>query len=98
MQFDCATQPMTALREAAYRIIPWASCLIETRGTNFVCCLQPKSAPLGKPMDADGLRQHFIDIVTDENLREKLTAETSRVRDVIVALAFGALASTETGG
>jgi hypothetical protein len=39
------------------------------------------------------LREHFLDLVTDENLREKVAAETSGVRDVILALAFGTLAA-----
>jgi hypothetical protein len=39
------------------------------------------------------LRVHFLDLVTDENLREKIAAETNGVRDVILALAFGALAA-----
>jgi hypothetical protein len=38
------------------------------------------------------LTEHFLDLVTDENLREKIAAETAGVRDVILALAFGALA------
>jgi hypothetical protein len=45
--------------------------------------------------DGEGLRAHFLDLVTDENLREKIAAETSGVRDVILALAFGALAAQQ---
>ena len=40
----------------------------------------------------DELRTHFLNLVTDENLREKVSRETDRLRDVIVALAFGSLA------
>jgi hypothetical protein len=47
----------------------------------------------------DELRCHFLDLVTDENLREKIASETAKTRDVILALAFGALAAAnETPG
>ena len=41
---------------------------------------------------------HFLDLVTDENLREKIAAETNGVRDVILALAFGTLAAKQEYG
>lgn len=92
MRFDCATQTMGALREAAYRLIPIASCLIEAEPGGYLCRLQAKDT--AERSDGRTLRQHFIDLVTDENLREKVSTETSGVRDVILALAFGALASS----
>jgi hypothetical protein len=52
--------------------------------------LTPKKA-LASEAD-EVLRARFLDLVTDENLREKVAAETAGVRDVILALAFGALA------
>jgi His-Xaa-Ser system protein HxsD len=91
VQFDCATQSIGPLREAAYRLIPKASCVIEPAAGKFVCRLQPKATAIAQPLDDQGLRQHFTDLVTDENLREKISAETSQIRDVIMALAFGAL-------
>jgi len=48
-------------------------------------------------MGEAALREHFLDLVTDENLREKIAAETSGVRNVILALAFGALAGEQEG-
>ena len=88
--FDCSTQSIGALREAAYRIIRDASCQIDAAGDRYVCRLTCKR---GQLMDEEGLREHFLDLVTDENLREKISVETNGVRDVILALAFGALAS-----
>lgn len=35
-------------------------------------------------------------LVTDENLRAKVNSETTGIRNVILALAFGALAQKET--
>ena len=56
-----------------------------------VARLTPKKALAGE-MDQEAIRARFLDLVTDENLREKVAAETVGVRDVILALAFGALA------
>lgn len=90
VEFDCSTQSIGALREAAYRIIRDASCQIDAPGDRYFCRLTSKR---GQVMDEEGLRENFLDLVTDENLREKVAAETNGVRDVILALAFGALAS-----
>jgi His-Xaa-Ser system protein HxsD len=87
-----ASQSISALREAAYRLIGKASCLIDTVGDRHICRLIPK----GERAD-EAIRTRFLDLVTDENLREKVTAETSPIRDVIVALAFGALAREREG-
>ena len=85
-----SSQSIGALREAAYRLIGEASCLIDTVDAQHVCRLTPKKALAGEADEA--LRARFLDLVTDENLREKVAAETAGVRDVILALAFGALA------
>ena len=86
-----SSQSIGALREAAYRLIGEASCLIDTVDARHVCRLTPKKALAGE-MDQEAIRARFFDLVTDENLREKVAAETVGVRDVILALAFGALA------
>lgn len=91
VEFDRATQNLGALREAAYRLIDEASCQIESAGERYRCRLIPKEGGSMAPSEAL-LRSKFIDLVTDENLREKISAETSPVRDVILALAFGSLA------
>jgi His-Xaa-Ser system protein HxsD len=84
-------QSLGALREAAYRLIGEASCLIDTVDGRHVCRLIPKAA-LATEADEKAIRTRFLDLVTDENLREKVAAETAGVRDVILALAFGAIA------
>jgi His-Xaa-Ser system protein HxsD len=93
VEFDRSTQSIGALREAAYRIIGDASCQIETAGDRYVCRLTPKGGRSSSAPGKEGLHTNFLDLVTDENLREKVTAETTGVRDVILALAFGALAA-----
>jgi His-Xaa-Ser system protein HxsD len=91
VEFDRSTQSLGALREAAYRIIRDASCQIDAVGDRYLCRLTPKQGR--GATEGDGLREHFLDLVTDENLREKVAGETNGVRDVILALAFGALAA-----
>ena len=93
VEFDRSTQSIGALREAAYRIIRDASCQIDAAGDRYLCRLTIKKRADGTT--TEGLREQFLDLVTDENLREKIAAETSGVRDVILALAFGALAAKE---
>jgi His-Xaa-Ser system protein HxsD len=86
-----SSQSIRTLREAAYRLIGEASCLIDTVDDRHVCRLTPKRR-LATEADKSEIRTRFLDLVTDENLREKVAAETAGIRDVIIALAFGALA------
>lgn len=88
LDFDAATQSLAALNAAAYRLIGTASCHINKTGVHYVCRLTPTSQ--GDPED---LRSRFLDLVTDENVRENLRAKTEPVRNLILSLAFGALAS-----
>ena len=87
-----SSQSVGALHEAAYRLIGEASCLIDTIGDRHICRLAPKG-----PQDDEAIRTRFLDLVTDENLREKIAAQTAPLRDVIIALAFGALARERDG-
>lgn len=88
VDFSSSTQSLGALQEAAYRLIDQAACRIDEADGRYVCWLSPRNSQLGD----DQLRSHFLNLVTDENLREKVRRETDRLRDVIVALAFGSLA------
>ena len=91
LEFDRVIQGIGPLREAAYRLIGLASCTVETAGPRYVCRLLPKEGRVAQELGEQGLRQRFIDLVTDENLREKVSAETAEIRNVILALAFGAM-------
>jgi hypothetical protein len=66
------SQSSGALKEAAYRLIGEASCLINTEGDRHICRLTPK----GSQVD-EAIRTRFLDLVTDENLREKISAQTA---------------------
>jgi hypothetical protein len=72
-----------------------ASCQIEIEGARYLCRLVPKQKRRSGSVGEEGLHEHFLDLVTDENLREKIGSETNGVRDVILALAFGALAKKQ---
>jgi His-Xaa-Ser system protein HxsD len=88
IDFNSSTQSLGALQEAAYRLIGQAACRIDEADGRYICWLTPSQSGL-----KDGeLRAYFLNLVTDENLREKVGRETDRLRDVIVALAFGSLA------
>jgi His-Xaa-Ser system protein HxsD len=89
-----ASQSIGALREAAYRLIAEASCLIDAVDGRHICRLIPKDGAGGDPAE---IRSRFLDIVTDQNLRERISAETVGIRNVIIALAFGALAREREG-
>ncbi|MFF2556683.1 hypothetical protein ACFVUS_37140 [Nocardia sp. NPDC058058] len=91
VDFSRSVQSLDALQEAAYRLIGQAACQIDEADGRYVCRLSPTQSQLG----GDELRTHFLNLVTDENLREKVGRETGRYRDVIVALAFGSLAEGE---
>ena len=98
MEFDRAIQSVGPLREAAYRLIGLASCILDAPGDRYVCRLQPTESEAARELGEQGLRQRFIDLVTDENLREKVSAETAGIRDVVLALAFGALVEQDGTG
>lgn len=88
VDFSASMQTLGALQAAAYRLIGQATCHIDESDGRYVCRLSPSQPQLHD----DELRSHFLNLVTDENLREKVRRETDRLRDVIVALAFGSLA------
>jgi len=92
VEFAERDQSIGALREAAYRLIGQATCRIETSEGIHLCRLE---AAHGKRIADAELRARFLDLVTDENLREKIAAATEPTRNVILALAFGALARAE---
>jgi len=46
-------------------------------------------------LSSDVLKERFLNLVTDENLRARVAEKTEGVRNVILALAFGALATNQ---
>lgn len=89
VEFAAGGQGIAALRAAAYRLIGQATCRIDPADGVHRCRLE--AVPKSRLADAD-LRVRFLDLVTDENLREQIAAATEPTRNLILALAFGALA------
>ena len=87
VDFDALTNSLSALNAAAYRLIGAATCRIDKDGDRYVCRLTPTAET-----DAEALPLRFMNLVTDENVRENLHARTEPVRNLILSLAFGSLA------
>lgn len=88
VDFDAATHSLSALNAAAYRLIGTAACQIDLGGGRYICRLTPS-----RQLDTDSLRSRYLELVTDENVRENLRAKTEPVRNLILSLAFGSLAA-----
>jgi His-Xaa-Ser system protein HxsD len=96
VDFDSSVQSLAALDAAAYRLIGTATCRIDRAGDRYVCRLAPTANPQkGSALSADDLKERFLNLVTDENLRIRVAEKTEGVRNVILALAFGSLAATQ---
>ena len=91
VEFAAAVQSLGALQAAAYRLIGTATCQIDRTADRWVCKLMPIS---GSRKDSEALKIQFLDLVTDENLRERIALRTDGVRNVILSLAFGSLANS----
>jgi His-Xaa-Ser system protein HxsD len=96
VDFDSSIQSLEALDAVAYRLIGTATCQISRVGDRYVCCLTP-TASLQKrdTLSDDDLRERFLNLVVDENLRNRVAKKTEGVRNVILALAFGSLVADQ---
>jgi His-Xaa-Ser system protein HxsD len=94
IEFSAAVQSLGALQAAAYRLIGTATCQIDRTADRWVCKLTPVSDAKKHSQDSEVLKIRFLDLVTDENLREQIALRTDGVRNVILSLAFGSLASS----
>lgn len=94
VEFCATAQDLGPLQAAAYRLIGTCTCQISSTADQWRCILtpSPSSARL-QPPDIETLRTQFLDFVTDENLRARVSQKTEGVRNVILALAFGSLVS-----
>jgi His-Xaa-Ser system protein HxsD len=93
VEFCCEAQDLGPLQVAAYRMIGSCTCEITKRTDHWHCVLTPTAR--GAQNDFDFLREQFLNFVTDENLRARIAQKTEGVRNVILALAFGSLVSSE---
>jgi His-Xaa-Ser system protein HxsD len=96
VDFDSSVQSLQALDAAVYRLIGTATCQIDRVADRYVCRLTPSANPLkGAALDPDHLKEQFLNLVADENLRARVAEQTSGIRNVILALAFGSLAAAQ---
>lgn len=96
VEFDATIQSLSALDAAAYRLIGMATYRVDHVGGRYVCRLTPSSRPeKDAALRSDDLKERFLNLVTDENLRARVAEKTDGVRNVILALAFGSLAATQ---
>ena len=96
VEFSASVQSLGALQAASYRLIGTATCQIDQVSDRFVCRLTPvNNTAVKTSSNSEALKVHFLDLVTDENLRERIAARTEGVRNVILSLAFGSLANLE---
>jgi His-Xaa-Ser system protein HxsD len=99
VDFDASIQSVAALEAAAYRLIGTATCQIDRRAGRYVCRLMPTVSSAKREVFSDaGLKEHFLNLVADENLRSRVAEKTDGVRNVILALAFGSLADSQGDG
>ncbi|MBR1335341.1 hypothetical protein U7859_02155 [Bradyrhizobium ottawaense] len=96
VDFDSSIQSLSALDAAAYRLIGSATCQVERAGDRYICRLVSSGNPQkGAALSSDELKERFLYLVADENLRIRVAEKTDGVRNVILALAFGALATNQ---
>lgn len=96
VDFDSSIQSLSALDAAAYRLIGTATCQVDRAGDRYVCRLVSSTNPQkGAVLSSNELKERFLNLVADENLRARVAEKTEGVRNVILALAFGALAANQ---
>jgi His-Xaa-Ser system protein HxsD len=96
VDFDSSIQSLAALDAAAYRLIGTATCQIDRVGDRYVCRLTLSTSVQNRDaLSDDDLRERFLNLVVDENLRNRVAEKTEGVRNVILALAFGSLAADQ---
>jgi His-Xaa-Ser system protein HxsD len=92
LYFSRDAQDESPLRQAAYRMAGTAACQLDIVDGRWSCRL---TAPPSEALTSEALQERFLAVLNDENLREQIETRTAPLRDVIVALAFGALAKNE---
>lgn len=82
--FDRTGHSVDAIQRAAYRFSDRLACEIRTDDGS----IEVRASVLDDQTDADRLIADFRNEVLDQILRERIRAETSDVRNLVLALAF----------
>jgi His-Xaa-Ser system protein HxsD len=84
ISFDRVGHSVDAVQRAAYRFSDRLSCEIRTGDGS----IEVRTSILDEQADVDGLVADFRNEVLDQVLRERIRAETSDIRNLVLALAF----------
>ena len=96
IDFDATIQDIAALDAAIYRLIGTATCRIDRIADRYVCRIAPSiNSSKREALSTGALKERFLNLVADENLRARVAHKTDGVRNVILALAFGSLAASQ---
>src|SRR3954451_10541945 len=83
VDFDSSIQSLSALDAAAYRLIGLATCQVDRAGERYICRLVSSVSPQkGAALTSDELKERFLYLVADENLRIRVAERTEGVRNV----------------
>lgn len=79
LDFDSSIQSLSALDAAAYRLIGTAICQVDRAGDRYVCRLVSSINPQkGAVLSSDELKERFLNLVADENLRARVAEKNRR--------------------
>jgi His-Xaa-Ser system protein HxsD len=84
LSFDRSTASLDAVQRAVYRLSDRMSCDFSTSDDAFQVVIHPADPEA----DLDRLLGDLRNEVLDQELRERVRAETSDVRNLVLALAF----------
>jgi His-Xaa-Ser system protein HxsD len=91
LSFDRSTASLDAVQRAIYRLSDRMSCDISMADNAVQVVIHPSDPDA----DVDGLLGDLRNEVLDQELRERVRAETSDVRNLVLALAFSKTGLTE---
>lgn len=94
ISFDRAGHSVDAVQRAAYRFSDRLACEVTTGDGS----IDVRAVVLDEQADPDLSVAEFRNEVLDQVLRERIRAETSEVRNLVLALAFSQTELTDPGG
>ena len=92
LSFDSSAYSIDAIQRAAYRFSDRFSCEISSQGE----AIEAKASFASDDVDIDTTLSEFRTEALDQVLRERIRAETSEVRQLVLALAFSKTSLNET--
>jgi His-Xaa-Ser system protein HxsD len=94
LSFDPVAASLDAIQRAAYRLSDRLSCDVVSTETSIEVTVHPANSEA----DVEALLGDFRNEVLDQTLRERIRAETTDVRNLVLALAFSKTGLVEADG